>query len=159
MTHSFFTIRTLVSTALDRSGLAFAPKIALMPALAQAAATVTRSDADVTLVTRRSWLIYGRVRWSTGRVIIEWQTRQTKTTDNFAIYRSQKLNGRDATPVDLPIYVTHDSRSHITSYRAVDATAVPPGPYYYWIVNLRAKHGENRFGPYIAQIDGPIEIG
>ncbi|MEZ4737285.1 MAG: hypothetical protein R3E79_60155 [Caldilineaceae bacterium] len=100
MTHSFFTIHTIVSTALDRSSLACVPKV--VPTQGSATVKVTRSETGAISVTRRPWLVHGRVRWSTGRVIIEWQTKQATTAGNFAIYRSQKLNGRDATPSIFP---------------------------------------------------------
>lgn len=92
--------------------------------------------------------IYGRVRRSAQRMIIEWQARRTTTTGNFAIYRSRTLTWREALPLDLSIFATVDGQSALATYRAVDTTAPLPGPYYYWIVDLTAKEGERRYGPY-----------
>lgn len=94
------------------------------------------------------WFIYGRVRRSAQRVIIEWQTRQATTTGNFAIYRGRTLAWREARLLDLSIFATADGQTTLTTYRAVDTTAPLPGPYYYWIVDLTAKQGERRYGPY-----------
>lgn len=90
-------------------------------------------------------------------MIIEWQTKQAATAGNFALYRSRHIAWQHASLVDLSIFATLDHQTDVISYRAVDTTVLPPGPYYYWIVNLSAKQGEQRFGPYIAQIDNPLQ--
>ncbi|MCE7984900.1 MAG: hypothetical protein DYG89_27315 [Caldilinea sp. CFX5] len=95
-----------------------------------------------------SRFIYGRVRRSAQRTIIEWQTKRAATTGNFAIYRGRTPAWREARPLDLSLFATADGQSALTTYRAVDTTAPSPGPYYYWIVDLTAKQGERRYGPY-----------
>lgn len=97
---------------------------------------------------RPGQFIYGRVRRSAQRVIIEWQTKGSAARGNFAIYRGQTLTWREARPLDLSIFATVDGQSVLTTYHAVDTTALPPGPYYYWIVDLTAKQDERRYGPY-----------
>lgn len=92
--------------------------------------------------------IYGRVRRATQRLIIEWQTKRTSSIGNFAIYRGRTLVWREARPLDLSIFATVDGQNTLTTYRAVDTTAPPPGPYYYWIVDLTARQSERRYGPY-----------
>jgi hypothetical protein len=100
-----------------------------------------------------AWFIYGRVRRSAERMIIEWQTRRTAGADNFAIYRGRTLVWREARLLDLSIFATADGQTALTTYRAVDTTAAPPGPYYYWIVVLTAKQRERRYGPYSATLE------
>lgn len=105
-------------------------------------------DGDGAGAAQPSWFIYGRVRRSAHRMIIEWQNKRAATAGNFAIYRGRTLAWREARPLDLSIFTTVDGQSALTTYRAVDTTAPPPGPYYYWIVDLTTKHGERRYGPY-----------
>lgn len=100
-----------------------------------------------------AWFIYGRVRRAAHRVIIEWQTRRTASAGNFAIYRGRTLVWREARPLDLSIFATADSQTALSTYRAVDTTAPLPGPYYYWIVDLTAKQGERRYGPYSSTVE------
>lgn len=97
-----------------------------------------------------AWFIYGRVRGSAQRMIIEWQIKRATTNGNFAIYRGRTLTWREARPLDLTIFATADGQTALTTYHAVDTTAPLSGPYYYWIVDLTARQGERRYGPYSA---------
>lgn len=161
MTHTILDVTTLVSTILEHSGLAHfigakSPPTRYTPT-ASITSTPELAEQRVRPPTPHTWLLQGRVRWSTKRVIIEWQTKQAATISNFAIYRSQHLAWPQASLVDLSIFATLDQQSQVISYWAVDTTVLPPGPYYYWIVNLSAKQGDQRFGPYIAQIDNTLQ--
>lgn len=104
------------------------------------------------------WRLRGRVRWVKQRVILEWQTKEEATPSNFVAYRSQTMVWQAARPLDLSIFATHDSPPGFITYRAVDTTAIPPGPYFYWLVKLTAKHNEAPFGPYLVHIDNNLEF-
>ena len=136
-------------TAISANLFAVCCKPALAAAtLSPALSNYLPVESGSASTTQPAGFIYGRVRRSTQRVIIEWQTRHRATTGNFAIYRGRTLTWREARPLDLSIFATADEQATLTTYRAVDTTAPLPDPYYYWIVDLSAKRGEWRYGPY-----------
>lgn len=152
MTHPFFAVTKFLAAIIQASAPSFLTlvKPAILTGTAPTPALVNyllMEGGDVAAGQHR-WFIYGRVRRSAQRLIIEWQTRRATTAGNFAIYRSRTPLWREARPLDLSIFATADSQTGLTTYRAVDTTAASSGPYYYWLVNLTAKHSEQRYGPY-----------
>lgn len=156
MLHSFLTITKCIATVMHTSTLPFTlllkPVLLTEPAPAQPLANYLSASGD-SVGGRKIGFISGRVRLSGQRFIIEWQTKRANTAGNFAIYRSRTSIWREARPIDLSIFATADSQPTVTTYRAVDTTALSPGLYYYWIVDLTAKHHEQRYGPYRSAID------
>lgn len=152
MTHPFLALTKLITGIMAVSAHLFPSR--LKPA-AVSGAVLSHSLVNYLLVEgggaaagQPAWFIYGRVRRSAQRMIIEWQTKRATTPSNFAIYRGRTLTWREARLLDLSIFATADGQTALTTYRAVDTTASPPGPYYYWIVDLTARQGERRYGPY-----------
>lgn len=153
MTNPFLALTKLVST------VSAASTHFMVPVFKSAGAPVTIPGCAVALypiteggegrhVNRQTRFVYGRVRWAAPRMILEWHTKQGTSKENFAIYRGRTMIWREARLLDLSIFTTINSQTNLVTYRAVDTTAQPPGPYYYWIVNLWAKDGEQRLGPY-----------
>lgn len=153
MPNPFLAVTKLVSTVSEASAHLFVPRVksALTPV------PTTRNVITLYPLTegsdsrrshRQAQFVYGRVRWAAPRVIIEWQNNQGTNKDNFAIYRGSSMIWREARLLDLSIFTTVNHQTNIITYRAVDTTVRSSTLYYYWIVNLRAKEGEQRFGPY-----------
>lgn len=153
MPNPFLAVSKLVSTVSEASAQFFVlrAKSAVTP--------VPRIRSAITLYPitqgsdgrrdhRQAAFVDGRVRWAAQRAIIEWQTKQGSNKDNFAIYRGNSMIWREARLLDLSIFTTVNHQSNIITYRAVDTTVRSSTLYYYWIVNLQAKDGEQRFGPY-----------
>ena len=155
MTNPFLTVTKLVSTVSEASEQIFGPKFTstlipiALPGRNVSLCPITEGS-DGARVNRQGRFIYGRVRWAAPRMIIEWQTKQGVSKENFAIYRSHTIIWREARLLDLSIFTTVNNQTNIVTYRAVDTTVRSPGPYYYWIVNLIARESEQRFGPYRA---------
>lgn len=157
MTHPFLALNKLITGMIAMLAHLLTPR--LKPA-AVSDAGISHSlvayllvEGDGAAADQPAWFIYGRVRHSAQRIIIEWQTRRATTGGNFAIYRGRTLTWREARLLDLSIFATAEGQPTLTTYRAVDTTAAPPGPYYYWIVDLTAKQGERRYGPYSSTLD------
>lgn len=155
MTNPFLTVTKLVSTVSEASGQIFGPmfKSTLtplsLPGRTRSLYPITEGGNEARM-NRQARFIYGRVRWTAPHMIIEWQTKQGINKANFAIYRGHTIVWREARLLDLSIFTTVNSQTTMVTYRAVDTTARALGPYYYWIVNLAAREGEQRFGPYRA---------
>lgn len=154
LTTLLFTASDHLSTTLGSAQAALSPSTTI----SQTTPIYLSSERERAAAERSRWPIHGRVRWSAQRVIIEWQTKQEATAGGFAIYRSRNILWREAILLDLSIFATSNSQTGFVSYRAVDTTAIPPGPYFYWIVKLSAKQGEQHFGPYIGQVDNTLEF-
>lgn len=158
MTNPFLAVTKLVSTVSDASAHLFVPMfksaltIVVVPERAGSLYPIAE-NSDGIRANRQARFVYGRVRWTPPRMIIEWQAKQGTNKENFAIYRGRTMVWREAQLLDLSIFATTNSQSNMATYRAVDITVRPPGPYYYWIINLRARDGEQRFGPYRAAIE------
>ncbi|MBX3010161.1 MAG: hypothetical protein KF832_01595 [Caldilineaceae bacterium] len=151
MSNTLLTLATWFSPVLTR------PKGRVESAAKQLATTISPpaylSAEEPLYRARLSRLaLQGKVRWSVHRLIIEWQTKQEEITGNFAIYRGHTLHWNDAVLLDLSIFTTVHPTGEI-AYRAVDIHAIPPGPYFYWIVKLTTKHKQLPFGPYIGQLE------
>lgn len=153
MPNPFLAVTKLVSTVSEASAHLFVPRVksALTP-VPSIRSTITlyplAEGSDSRHSHRQTEFVYGRVRWAAPRVIIEWQTKQGTHKNNFAIYRGSNMLWCEARLLDLSIFTTANHQSTIITYRAVDTTVRSSTLYYYWIVNLRAKDGEQRFGPY-----------
>lgn len=154
MPNPFLAVTKLVSTVSEASAQLFVPKAkpAFMPG-PTVGCTITHhpiaEGSDGKRTQRPAQVIYGRVRWVTPRVIIEWQTKQGTSKENFAIYRGNSINWREARLLDLSIFTTTiNQQNDMITYRVVDTTVHASTLYYYWIINLRIKDGEQRFGPY-----------
>lgn len=158
MTNPFLALRKLVSTVSEASTQFIMPvfKSAVAPATIPGhgiAVYPIIEGGEGKRVNRQTQFLYGRVRWAAPRMILEWHTKPGTSKENFAIYRGRAIVWREARLLDLSIFATVNSQANLITYRAVDTTVHPPGPYYYWIVNLRARDGEQRFGPYRGAID------
>lgn len=155
MKNPFLAVTKLVSTVSEASVHLWAPiaKSTLTPVTSTGSAVSLcpiTEGSDNKRVHRLAQFVYGRVRWVAPRMIIEWQTKQRTSKENFAIYRGSTIVWREARLLDLSIFTTVNHQTNMITYRAVDITVRAPGSYYYWIVNLRAKDGEQFFGPYRA---------
>lgn len=153
MSHPFLPLTKFIASLGAVSANVFT--VCFKPALAGAIVShplinYMPAEGDSTGARQSTGFIYGRVRRSAQRLIIEWQSRRTASAGNFAIYRGRTLAWREARPLDLSIFATADGQNTLTTYRAVDTTASFPGPYYYWIVDLTARQGERCYGPYSA---------
>lgn len=162
MTNPFLALTKLVSSVSEASTQFMAPVFkpagapVIMPGRAIALYPITEGG-EGRHVNRQTRFVYGRVRWAAPHMILEWHTKQGTSKENFAIYRGWTMAWREARLLDLSIFTTINSQTNLVTYRAVDTTAQPPGPYYYWIVNLRAKDGEERLGPYRGAIENTPE--
>jgi hypothetical protein len=160
MTNPFLAMSKFVSTVTDASADLFAPvfkpTLTAVTGSAQGLSIYPLLEGDGGRRTaRQGWFIYGHVRWSAQRIIIEWQTKQAVRKESFVIYRSRTMVWREASLIDLSIFTTANSQTNFITYRAVDVTIVPPGPYYYWIATLSGNYDEQRYGPYRSSMDDP----